>query len=1509
VIQSARESFDKSFADKQVEMERAVQDALQRAEEKSTKQMDDLSNKLRQQEIKISILQKDQVEAAALAKKHELELAQYRARELLKSPGEGPLLQQMKQLQQQITEHQEREQNLQNQITVLERQLKEASLFQPKQSESVEARAREQEAAARRQLEIKNEELVKTLQAAGINAEKSSCNEPACNAVASRQNGRPASLAAIDNRIAVIGYSCILPGGENVNESWDTIRNGLDCLSELPADRVDVTAYFHPDKTVPDKIYCTRGGFIPDFELNPRDYNLNMLQMEDTDVNQIISLIKVKECLDDAKLDSTGKKGRQNIGCVLGIGGGQKASHEFYSRLNYVVVEKVLRKMGVPEQDVAAAVEKYKAHFPEWRLDSFPGFLGNVTSGRVSNVFDLDGMNCVVDAACASSLIAVKVAIDEILHGDAKTMIAGATCTDCSIGMFMAFSKTPVFSRQPSVTAYDKDTGGMLIGEGSVMFVLKKLADAEADGDTIHCVIRGVASSSDGAAPGIYAPTIDGQATAIRRAYANAGVDPATVTLIEGHGTGTPVGDRIELTGLARVLGQDNSNVPLSPGEEKFTPSPEEVKRKERVAVGSIKSNIGHLKAVAGCAGMMKVILALKHKVLPSSINVNNPPLLKDNSRIQDSPLYINTRQRPWFTRNNLPRRAGVSSFGFGGANYHCVIEEYVKEYKTGDAPYRVHALPQPILIHAATSIILVRSIESELKALKSALQPADVKSKTGTPDKRAVYNSFSKFWKKFALQGPVPAGNARLGFVAITLDQTIAALTAAVKTLNNPKFGDKATWSLPKECVSFRQRANASQSVAALFSGQGSQYTYMFEDVAMNWPCFRDAVSKMNSASEAVCPACQLPSEVLYPRAPYKNEPAIDENIIANTLYSQPAIVACSIGAFNIFSNAGLKPDYTAGHSLGELSALHAAGVMDLKQTCEIVCHRAQIMASMSTSEHKGGVMAAVIGNGADSIQLLQQNVWKANINSPSQVVISGGAMEVHQESKRLASGFKIVPLKVSEAFHTPFMQEAASRFEQILRNNSNVLRAPSTNVFSNVTGQPYPTSSSAIVDILSKHMISSVRFVEQIQAMYAAGARIFVEFGPKGTLSQFVQKILGDSQDVVVISVNSSTEKSADLQLRQAAVDLAVAGVPLTNFDPWGLPNPHLADPEGVDAKELAKARKGMISMSAATYVAARTKANKDKLLNDGYKISGKVVSGGGASVEELERTKIMLAEAQRVAKEAQMKVAETSDRVDQLTRELNTLKRTPAAAPVLSVASATPIKAQIHSAPIAGLPQIIPNHTAALPSTGLVGYRGPNPPPEYMKWGQPKGSPSTLSWHPLAGKNGNPTPGFQPTAFPPRAITFFPFPNNPKDTNHIPGVLPLSWVNLCEFMCNKVSLCLGDEFKRFDDSTTSRSPAFDLQLVTRVLEVKNLEVGRPRQFFNLVDTNPSKGTMIAEFDCPADAWFFKGGSNDALMPYSILMEIGLQTSGILTSWVKAPLTMNLTIFFFVIWMQPLN
>nr|QNR87362.1 polyketide synthase subunit A [Aurantiochytrium sp.] len=1051
--------------------------------------------------------------------------------------------------------------------------------------------------------------------------------------MAHRENRLEANM---DTRIAVIGMSAILPCGTTVRESWEAIRDGIDCLSDLPEDRVDVTAYFDPVKTTKDKIYCKRGGFIPEYDFDAREFGLNMFQMEDSDANQTVTLLKVKEALEDAGIEALSKE-KKNIGCVLGIGGGQKSSHEFYSRLNYVVVEKVLRKMGMPEEDVQAAVEKYKANFPEWRLDSFPGFLGNVTAGRCTNTFNLDGMNCVVDAACASSLIAVKVAIDELLHGDCDMMITGATCTDNSIGMYMAFSKTPVFSTDPSVRAYDEKTKGMLIGEGSAMLVLKRYADAVRDGDEIHAVIRGCASSSDGKASGIYTPTISGQEEALRRAYMRANVDPATVTLVEGHGTGTPVGDRIELTALRNLFDSAYGN------------------EKEKVAVGSIKSNIGHLKAVAGLAGMIKVIMALKHKTLPATINVDEPPKLYDNTPITDSSLYINTMNRPWFPAPGVPRRAGISSFGFGGANYHAVLEEAEPEHQKA---YRLNRRPQPVLLMASSTQALASLCEAQLKEFEKAIE----ENKTV---KNTAYIKCVDFCEKFKFPGSIPSSNARLGFLVKEADDATETLRAIVAQFQ--KSAGKDSWHLPRQGVSFRaQGINTTGGVAALFSGQGAQYTHMFSEVAMNWPQFRESISDMDRAQAKVAGAdkdYERVSQVLYPRKPYNSEPEQDHKKISLTSYSQPSTLACALGAYEIFKQAGFKPDFAAGHSLGEFAALYAADCVNRDDLFELVCRRARIMGGKDAPATPKGCMAAVIGPNAEKIQIRTADVWLGNCNSPSQTVITGSVEGIKKESELLQrEGFRVVPLACESAFHSPQMQNASSAFKDVLSKVA--FRQPSaqTKLFSNVSGETYSNNAQ---DLLKEHMTSSVKFISQVRNMHSAGARIFVEFGPKQVLSKLVSETLKDDPSIITISVNPSSGKDADIQLREAAVQLVVAGVNLQGFDKWDAPDATRLQP--------IKKKKTTLRLSAATYVSDKTKKAREAAMNDGRMLScvSKVIAPPAAkpivdtkAQEEVARLQKQLQDAQAQIQKAKADAAEADKK---LAAAKDEAKRAAASAPV--------------------------------------------------------------------------------------------------------------------------------------------------------------------------------------------------------------------------------------------------
>ena len=456
---------------------------------------------------------------------------------------------------------------------------------------------------------------------------------------------------------------------------------------------------------------------------------------------------------------------------------------------------------------------------------------------------------------------------------------------------------------------------------------------------------------------------------------------------------------------------------------------------------------------------------------------------------------------------------------------------------------------------------------------------------------------------------------------------------------------GHEAKWTLPKHGVHFRSAGvSTSGKVAALFSGQGSQYTQMFEDAAMNWPQVRTAISEMDAASVEARPAgTPLVSETLFPREAYGSETKPDhDKVMQDTLHAQPCTTAVSVGAYDVLAAAGCKADFTAGHSLGELAALYAGGVLDRTKACDLVCHRATAMAA-SAKEAKGQAMAAVIGPGASDLVVSGANVWLANINEPSQVVISGAESAVASESAKLsAAGFRVVPLKVSGAFHTPLMKSASSVFEARVRDATSAFKPATAKVYSNVTGSAaYNGSAAESVALLSKHMVSSVKWVEQVRAMHRDGARVFVEFGPRSTLTKFVEKILPAAADTIVVSVNGSKDKSSDLQLREAAIQLAVFGVPITNFDPWGVPNAYKlgANPEVPPPKKS----KGMLKLSAATFVAPRTHRALEAAMTDGYKLSGNVVASSGPSSGEMQAKTREIAKLKQEADESK-KAAES-------------------------------------------------------------------------------------------------------------------------------------------------------------------------------------------------------------------------------------------------------------------------
>lgn len=472
--------------------------------------------------------------------------------------------------------------------------------------------------------------------------------------------------------VAIIGLGCLFPGSENLAAYWEAIKTGRNAIGDIPADHWSTADYYDPDPRAEDKTYGRRGGFLSPVAFEPLKYGIVPNDISAIDSTQLLGLVAADQALRDAGYPAENGYDHRRTAVMLGVTGALKMVVSLGSRLAHPQLRRALADSGVDEATAADVLRRFANEFTPWQENSFPGLLGNVTAGRIANRLNLGGANLVVDAACASSLAAVRQGLMELSSGQADLVVTGGLDTFSDPFMYTCFSKTPALSPSGDVRAYDQDGDGTMLGEGLGVVVLKRLEEARADGDRIYAVIRSVGSSSDGKGAAIFAPTADGQRRALNNAYDSAGVNPGSVELVEGHGTGTAVGDAVEAEALSRVFGQ-------SPRAEAGRPW---------CALGSVKSQIGHTKAAAGAAGLIKVALSLKSKTLPPTIKVKKPlPALTESG----TPFHLSSRCRPWFSPG--PRRAGVSAFGFGGSNFHCVLEEAEAGKLEADPPLDLEIL------------------------------------------------------------------------------------------------------------------------------------------------------------------------------------------------------------------------------------------------------------------------------------------------------------------------------------------------------------------------------------------------------------------------------------------------------------------------------------------------------------------------------------------------------------------------------------------------------------------------------------------------------------------------------------------------------------------------------------------------------------------------------------------------------------------------------------------------
>ncbi len=939
--------------------------------------------------------------------------------------------------------------------------------------------------------------------------------------------------------IAIIGMAGIFPKAENLNQYWDNILQSVDCIIDIPETHWSIENYFDSNPKAEDKTYCKRGGFIPPIDFNSMEFGLPPNILENIDVAQLLALVVAKRALQDAGYGEINPYA-STTGVTLGASA-LSSSTALTSRLQYPIWEKVLVSAGIASSERQKIIEKIKLAYVPWQEDSFPGYLSNVVAGRIANRLDLGGVNCTVDAACASSMASLQMAIDELVLKRSDMMITGGVDFNNGISAFVSFSKTPAFTQHSHIRPFDNESDGMLIGEGVGMLILRRLTDAKRDGNKIYAVIRGVGSSSDGKHKSIYAPSMQGQELALRRAYSNAGVSPNTVGLIEAHGTGTATGDPAEFSALQSVFGETE----LAPAS---------------IALGSVKSQIGHTKVAAGVAGIIKAALALHHKVLPPTINITKP---NTKFNIEQSPFYLNTVARPWFSPTK--RRAGISAFGFGGTNFHVVLEEAEAQIENDLAS--ISALHQ-IILQASSAVQLL-----ELCVAKRAQLQGDSSEKIFFELLESSTNQF------------LASNDARIGFLINDKNRFLEQLEWAIDRFLEDSSVEE--FSLAGEVYYRAKACDASYKVVALFSGQGSQYLEMGKTLCWNHPVVQQTYSAMDSILLANGRAPI--TDIVFPKPTFDEQQKKQQSeLLRRTENTQPAIGTFNLALFKLLQNMGFSPDFVAGHSLGELSALCAAQVIDEKDYLQLLHERGQAMALPQSSEVESGTLLAVNGDIQAIEVLLEQypRVSIANYNSRIQLVLGGALQDIEQIRKVFAEQkISAIPLPVAGAFHTKFVKHAYEPFSRALQQVS--FSHPRVPVYSNSTGRPYPNDSTVMQEMLAQHILNPVNFKQEIEQLYADGARIFIEFGPGNVLTKLVDNIL-DEQEHNAIALNANKHQNSDRLLQEAILQMRILGISLQ------IKNESLISPSLKDRKL------GMnIQLCGSAYISDKTRQAFDAAL----------------------------------------------------------------------------------------------------------------------------------------------------------------------------------------------------------------------------------------------------------------------------------------------------------------------